>query len=97
MKLKMVRKVSKFKSRIEYRLAIQKWQQFVISERRLDEIVIQGKEYFKEKRLVCAMAKLIENRKVKREQRSIERQIDQLLFNKQAVKIFDMFRVYLEI
>ena len=95
LKLRHVRKVTKTPIMIEYRLAIQKWQNFVVYERDLQKTIEEGAEYFKQKRLSYAYNTLLENHYITVERKEREARIDQYYFNKQALKIFDMFKVFL--
>lgn len=95
MKLRMAKRIVKFPAKLEYKIAIEKWQQFVLDERKLDVIVEKTKLKLSKRRLIWGLNKWIENHIISKEREDINNQISRLYFNKQAVKIFDMFRQFL--
>jgi hypothetical protein len=97
MRIRYVKKVTKIPALIEYRLALQKWSKFVVYERNLQEKVERSKQYFNDKRIATALNKMIEHHEISQEKRERNKRITQFYFEKQAVQIFDMFRVFLDI
>ena len=66
-------------------------------EQETDKKVIEGREIFKMKRLSFAMNKLYNFSIAARERNRRNVQIQQYYFDKQAIKIFRMFRAFLDI
>lgn len=95
MKIRHVRKVTKIPVMMQYRQAFEKWGNFVVDQRDIQDKVEELKEHFRQKRLAYALNKMVENHVVMKERKEREDRVAQYYFSKQAIQIFDMFKVFL--
>ena len=82
---------------VQYRQAIYKWAEFVNIEQNIDQRVVEAKEVFRLKRISWAINKMYDHSIKSKELKRRNNQIRQYYFDKQAIKIFEMFKMFLSI